>query len=435
MSILIMPEPQPKRQTQKQQESQESEVQSEQEQQQASYGSASDGGTAFAYAAEPAADGGSGGSGIGVRAGGGGGTINSEGQSMSAVMDDLLGSDIGAPLASVGPASAQVVEAMPRGAGQSFLATVFWWLFIKSPAYLQTVRQLGAAIDARPIVVTHAEGTRFDLLLLDRQRGDDWAALQLDRLQTPIGMVSPDVSEERLSGVLHRADLADTVAPATLLASARELAASSQFGVAVATAPEELPTCAVSPSLSVYNASADPVATLGAFMSDSGDHDDTCVVTTVDHVLKGDWQQLTVGGAPLDVVARHPESDSCLLRVSRSLLNGRQRSGLKGPLRTAPIQHQYATFDGAMSGVKQVRVREWDPSIVDPSPDELIRVYTEPDTRVGDSGAALISQDDFIVGFARRITGRNAAIQYSSWTYALMVYMAHDLLNRVALGV
>jgi hypothetical protein len=88
-----------------------------------------------------------------------------------------------------------------------------------------------------------------------------------------------------------------------------------------------------------------------------------------------------------------------------------------------------------MSGVKQVRVREWDPSIVDPSPDELIRVYTEPDTRVGDSGAALISQDDFIVGFARRITGRNAAIQYSSWTYALMVYMAHDLLNRVALGV
>jgi hypothetical protein len=77
---------------------------------------------------------------------------------------------------------------------------------------------------------------------------------------------------------------------------------------------------------------------------------------------------------------------------------------------------------------------DWDPSIVDPSADELVRIYTEADTRVADSGAALIDENDFIVGFARRVTGYNAPIQYSLWTYALMVYLAHHLLDRVALG-
>jgi hypothetical protein len=434
MSMRAMPEPQPKRQAQEQQGTRKIEARPGPVGQQFGEASASYGHVNVEFAAEPAAGGGVGGvGGIGVRTGGG--ATRGEGRTMSAVMDELLGSDIGAPLSSAGPACARVMEAMPQAAGQSFLATVFWWLFTKSPAYLETVYQLGAAIDARPVVVCHAEGTRFDLLLLDPQRGDDWAALQLDGQRTPVRMASPDVSEERLSGVLRRADLVDAVEPATLLASARELAALSQFGVAVATAPEEIPTCAVSPSVPLLPADGMPVATLGAFLSDDeGSAADTCIVTTVDHALKGDWQRLTVGGAPLDVIARHPESDSCLLRVKRSLLDGRQRSGLRGPLRTVPTAYQFATFDGAASGPKRVRVMDWDPSIVDPSADELVRIYTEADTRVADSGAALIDENDFIVGFARRVTGYNAPIQYSLWTYALMVYLAHHLLDRVALG-
>jgi hypothetical protein len=433
--MRMQPQPQPKRQPQKQQKYQEVELRLGPEWWQAGEASESYGAEKVAFETGPAAGGGIGGDG-GPGAQMSGGPTRGEGRSMSAVMDELLGSDIGAPLSSVGPACAQVMEAMPQGAGQSFLATVFWWLFAKSLAYPATVYRLGAAIDARPVVVGHADGTRFDLLLLDRQRGGDWAALRLDGPQTLIGMASPDVSEERLSGVLRRADLADAVAPATLLASARELAASSQFGVAVVTAPEEIPTCAVSPCVPVLRADGAPVATLGAFLSDDeGSAADTCVVTTVDHVLKAGWQGLTVDGAPLDVIARHHESDSCLLRVKKSLLDGRQRSGLKGPLLSVPTQFEFATFDGAASMVKRVRVREWDPSIVDPSADELVRVYTEADTRVADSGAALIDDDDFIIGFARRVTGYDAAVQYSVWTYALMVYLAHDLLDRVVLGV
>ena len=322
---------------------------------------------------------------------------------MSAVMDELLGSDIGVPLGSLGSACAQVADAMAQGAEQSFLAGVFWWLFTKSSAYLDTASRLGAGTYARPVVVRHAEGTRYDLLLLDPQRGDDnWAAVQLDPFQTSFGMAFPDVSEERLSSVLRRAELADVVAPATLFETARELAASSQFGVAVVTAPEEIPTCAVWPAVGVHAGNEDePVATLGAYF---GDQDvlatDTCIATTVDHALANGWQGFTVDGAPLE----HHRS---ALRKRQLRATGEEDA----PGRAAAQRAPGAVADGPNSAPaseflrSEVRLTEvhflnWDPSIVDPSADKVVRVYTEADTRVGDSGAALIDENDFIVGFA-----------------------------------
>jgi hypothetical protein len=428
MSVMAMPEPQPKRQEQQQQGTPES--------QRMANTRAGLGGFDVVYAPEPATGGGVGGrGGVGVQSGGG--TTQGEGRSMSAVMDELLGSDTGRQLSEVGPSCAQVAQAMPQGAGESFLAGVFWWLFTNSDAYANTLYPLGVGSGTRPVVVCHAGGTRFDLLLLDPQRNDDdWVAVQLDASQTLFWMASPYVSEERLNRVLRRADLADAVAPETLLGSARELAASSQFGVAVVAAPEEIPTCAVWPAVGVFKGNSDdPVATLGVYLSDEDPTaTDTCIATTVDHVLGIDWQGLTVDAAPLEVISRHHESDSCLLRLPKTLLDGRQRTGLKGPLLTVPVKFSTATFYGAVSGMKQADFLDWDPSIVDPVADEVVRVYTDAVTRVGDSGAALVDQNDFIVGFARGRTGLKAKVRYSYWTYALTVYLAHDLLNRVALG-
>ena len=146
MSAMAMPEPQPKRRAQEQQKAQEVQAQMGQKRQPVGEASASYSDFDVAYAAEPGPEpgagvGGSGG--IGVRSGGGG-TSRGEGQSMSAVMDELLGSDIGVPLGSLGSACAQVADAMAQGAEQSFLAGVFWWLFTKSSAYLDTASRLGA---------------------------------------------------------------------------------------------------------------------------------------------------------------------------------------------------------------------------------------------------------------------------------------------------
>ena len=71
---------------------------------------------------------------------------------------------------------------------------------------------------------------------------------------------------------------------------------------------------------------------------------------------------------------------------------------------------------------------------MDPQPEEMCRVYTEPDTAHGDSGAALIDEDGYIVGFAHSLS-RYGPPKFSTWVWAEQVYMAHKLLSRVALGV
>jgi hypothetical protein len=79
-------------------------------------------------------------------------------------------------------------------------------------------------------------------------------------------------------------------------------------------------------------------------------------------------------------------------------------------------------------------ITSYDTAIVDPQADEMCRVYTEADTARGDSGAALIDENDFILGFAWRLSRYNSPVQYSSWVWAEQVYMAHDLFTRVTLG-
>jgi hypothetical protein len=389
--------------------------------------------TAPAAPLPPAVDGG----GRGIGPGGGGGRIYGEGRGMSALMDELLGSDIGPPLAEVGPASARLAEVVaPLGSEESFLAGVFWWLFTYSEAYEYVARRLRASRKARPVVVSHADGTRFDLLLLDPRRGDRSAAVWLKGDETHARFVPSALPRERLSTLAHRSGLGDSLGSETLLRSAEELAASSGFGVAIVNTPREIPTCALSPAVPLQSADNSPAATLGSILTDVDvEAVDTCLATTANHALDQRQNALTINGVLLDVVRRHNASDSCLLRVNRSILDGRRQNGLKGPLTgITPNLYRPAHFDGAASGIKRTKITSFDTAIVDPQADEMCRVYTEADTARGDSGAALIDEDDYIVGFAWRLSRYDSPVQYSSWVWAEQVYMAHDLFAHVALG-
>jgi hypothetical protein len=378
------------------------------------------------------AGGGKGGAHLG---GGGGGRSMGEGRGLSALMDELLGSDICGPLAGAGPASARVAEAAASPeAGQSFLAGVFWWLFTRSEAYADAKKRLRASRRARPIVVSHADGTRFDLLLLDPRRRKRLAGVPLRGAQTSRRFTFPDSHRQRLDDVARRCHLDHALDGQVLADSARELAASPDFGVAIVNAPPEVPTCAPSPAVALQSADSEAVATLGSFLAGEEAGGDTCLATTANHALGRRARTLTIDGAALDVVRRHNRSDSCLVRVPLSILDGRQRSGIKGVLRSTPSLYGYGTFDGAASGLTRTRITAFDIAIVDPQPDEMCRVYTDADTARGDSGAALIDENDFIVGFAWRRSRYDAPVQFSSWVWAEQVYMAHHLSALVPLG-
>jgi hypothetical protein len=240
---------------------------------------------------------------------------------------------------------------------------------------------------------------------------------------------------EALDNLIRRSHLDDALESGTLADSALELAASSSFGVAIVNAPPEVPTCALSPAVSLQSAANDPVATLGSFLTDvEGTAVNTCLATTANHALGRRSRTLTIDGAALEVVRRHNRSDSCLVRVDRSILDGRQQSGRAGPLHSTPSLYGYATFDGAASGVTRTRITSFDTAIVDPQPDEMCRVYTDADTAKGDSGAALIDENDFIVGFAWRRSRYDARVQFSSWVWAEQVYLAHRLSTDGSFG-
>ena len=358
-----------------------------------------------------------------------------EGPGLSALMDELLGGHIGRPLALAGRASAEVAEAMESPeTGQSFLAGLFWWLSSQSEGYRAAAQRLRASNSARPIVVCHGHGTRFDLLLLDVRRRRRLRAVQLERASTYARFGSHDSLRHHLENMLRRFDLSELLEPETLLRSAHELAASSEFGMAIINAPMEIPTCALSPAVPVQ-AYHHPIATLGSFLTDiEATADDTCLATTANHALGRHWRSLTIDGSSPKIVHRHKPSDSCLVRVNKSIMDGRQRYGLKGPLNKTPRLNAPAFFDGAISGPTTTLITANDLAIMDPQPEEMCRVYTEPDTAHGDSGAALIDEDGYIVGFAHSLS-RYGSPKFSTWVWAEQVYTAHKLLSRVALGV
>jgi len=100
----------------------------------------------------------------------------------------------------------------------------------------------------------------------------------------------------------------------------------------------------------------------------------------------------------------------------------------------SPKLYGPAFFTGAASGYVRTRITSFDTAIFDRKPGPMCRVYTEPDTAQGDSGAALIDEEDYIVGFAYGRSPYDAPIQYSSWVWAEQVYIAHDLFDHETLG-
>lgn len=382
----------------------------------------------------------------------GGGSGGSGGIGLSALMDELLGGDAGPPLSSAGPASGRVAEAVTAPASaQSVLAAAFWWLFTHSAAYADVTKRLGASRTARPVVVSHAEGTRFDLLLLDprrrrgrrrqeyRERHRQGDAVRLDGEQ-PYSPIDPsDSSRQRLTGFLRYTGLSELLESRTLVDSARELAASGRFGVAIVKAPVEVPTCAPAPAVPVLSAAKGRVATLGAFVSEAvPDAVDTCLATTAYHAVRGRARWLKVDGARINLVSRHKISDSCLVRVKSSMLNGRNRNGLRGPLTFPPRFPWPAFFERAAADPTSIHTRliGYDLMLLDESSysQEIIRVYTDSDTVKGDSGTALTDEEGFIIGFAYKRSSAKAMVKFSSWVWAHQVYMVHDILGRIPLG-
>ena len=343
------------------------------------------------------------------------------GPGLTDLADQCLGTAPGASLSLAGPACAWLREAIGDSRrADPVIATLFWRAVIATPGFARSLAALGASAGAidRPdmLVVSHAGGTRHDLVVLDP-----------DFAQPEPSSTVVDVSPEELAGVWET--LTDGLRGAVgrwptrkLMEVVAEAAHFERFGLVVAPKPQLVLTRCPSPAWPVGEGEGVATSSAGAVVVDASGRKG---VTVADHAVRG-HEKVIVNGCIGTVVSSDAISDSSFVEVD--VVSTGVFRGEKGPLSgVSPRQMEVVEFDGVRSGRTTTRVVGWDPSILTMDSYIQNKIVTEPVTVQGDSGAALVDAEGHVLGFAFYTTGLNAHPAHSGWIWADSVYRAHGL--------
>lgn len=93
----------------------------------------------------------------------------------------------------------------------------------------------------------------------------------------------------------------------------------------------------------------------------------------------------------------------------------------------APAQNDSANFDGCTSGSKRTYVTSHDAGLLRTNASVQLKVQTTADLNRGDSGSALIDDNDEVMAFAFQRTAINEPIQFADWIWAANAYDALGL--------
>jgi hypothetical protein len=317
--------------------------------------------------------------------------------------------------------------------------TAFWQAAIASPA-LSTYFALNAsslftvpAAEKILVPLNHEIGAaETALLLLDPRFQDEFRVfdardvLKADDLAEGwmshcrrVGSFSnamPDMLERGMRGVLRNSSLPAFVLTARL----PELELTQLPNAAVA-----VPTPAMGVSASLV---APVTATAGIYATNASG---VFGVTAPYHALAATGSvavgaTVMIGSMAGVVQSADQISDSCFVsQPTGGARHGRATKGLLGTV--TPRMNQPADFEGVTSGSVKTTILGWSPDLPFTHPFSQLKVYTSPDTNRGDSGAALLDSDGYLIGFAFYRTSLVGALQYSAWIWAESVYQAHGL--------
>ena len=341
-------------------------------------------------------------------------------------------------LPSAGPASEQVLELLQNETlTQPFLATLFWHAFVRTHWYGAALGRAGVSGIGQfdRIVVPHAGGDRFDLVVLvPGYEGEPVPVLAEANPRDLAFEVSPGPAQalaesvrglEESFGPRRRAPVPPSYRE-MLSRAVAEVAEVQEFGLVVAPAPEWEPLSGVAaqPAVPVYEDDGTLAASVGVFHRDGG----RVLATTAFHALRR-RQTVPVGNGAGSVISSNPVTDSCLLELDHDPFAG-AGFGLNGCSRTRPPRQFIQTaFDGAGSGGQiTTTLHGYDESILDLQPYLATKLYTGPDTVPGDSGSALVEPgSDQVLGFAVYRSSLASPQRSSVWVWAEQVYDAHGL--------
>lgn len=277
------------------------------------------------------------------------------------------------------------------------------------------------ARDTMVMVVPHGDGQLYDLVVFDPGQPADNAPIRVPTnmpdLLAQVRAQRPDLRAEDWLPAPRRGPSFDRQWPALLDAAMTQASEIRQYAVLVAPVPELVPATGSGTGCLTVAVNGETVGTVGVAATTARGEP---VLTTARHAVTG-CESLVISGHPSRVLAEHVIVDCSTLELSPPLMKC-VPSPPKRVLTLSPRLHEVATFFGARSGIKQTIVTGFDPVLLFYGSHTAVRVYTNADTAGGDSGAALMDSDGHLMGFCSERTAFNAAVQFTSWIWALQVF-------------
>lgn len=370
--------------------------------------------------------GGGGGGGNGGGGGGGdsGGPSPSPQRGLLEFVNEFSDDRAGEFLPDIGPIGDALFSVIGNeGVTASILATNFWRAWLSSTNSGNLLYQNGGSSflisDYRTIIVPRPELQRFDLIALDPGLPSDVSPVHID--------LSPVSEDELYEGSLNSSSdspisqLGEN-GPAAMRESFRD--GVQPFAVVLAPLPASERLYAPDRALEVDGSTPQTTSTAGVVVKDCK-NSSRVGVTGALHGVDTSLSSVDVDGVSGTIVRTHSITDSVFIEVPDPCCSSIGKNGVMNGI--APRGNQNAEFVGATSRNRTTTITGWDPQVPTPSSNRQALVYTGRDAQPGDSGCALVSDDDWVVGFAFERTKPGQSPAQCSWVWAQSVLDGLDV--------
>lgn len=345
-----------------------------------------------------------------------GGEREERGLSLDQFVDRFADNRRASWLPDLGPVSQNLMLTIGNeGITASVLATNFWRAWLSSERSEALLRSHGASPiemgKRKTIIVPRPQLNRFDLIVFDPELGTDFQPKSIELNETL-----------QLSQLQFGARLAATTNPLRHLWEDAPQAATESFkggnqpyAIILAPSPRVERLYVPSTPLDVLDASIGQHSTAGVVVEDLTKQGRVGVTAAL-HGISASSTSVTVDGKSGTVIRTHPITDSAFIEVADPSCAALTAKGVMRGL--APRGSQNADFVGAVSRRRTTTIVGWDPQVPTPSAHRQACIYTGRDAQPGDSGCALVTDDDWIVGFAFERTLPGQSPVQCSWVWA-----------------
>jgi len=184
--------------------------------------------------------------------------------------------------------------------------------------------------------------------------------------------------------------------------------------VVIAPMPELIDTCVGNPPSSVRCGTKS--STAGAVARDTHGN---IGFTVCFHATGKAGTAVQIDGNPANVSLDSQVLDTCFVPVPKAQIPSHLKAQRGLLEKRAPGNAEHHTFWSATANAaKRARIVATDWGVPQPTQGRQLCVYTDAVTDYGDSGGALVNNDDQLVGFAFQRTPFGSEMEFSTWIWA-----------------